>query len=67
MNEEQISYGTSWVYVGFGKVKNCRHKVISVNERQVTTWGEPSPNPEEGGQSWLGTPNDFRRQFRRIA
>jgi hypothetical protein len=66
MNEAQIKTGTVWVYLGLGDGKNVRHTVTSVDNGEVTTWSEPSRNPEEGGQSWIGNINDFRRHFRQV-
>lgn len=65
MNSNQIKTGTVWVYLGPGHGKNVRHIVTSVIDGVVTTWGDPSTKPEEGGNCWLGTTNDFLRHFRK--
>ncbi len=66
MNDAQIKVGTVWVYLGPGDGKNLRHTIISTKNNEITTWSEPSKNPDEGGQTWLGNVNDFRRHFRQI-
>ena len=67
MNDAEIKTRTVWVYLGPGDGRNVKHTVTSVGNNEVTTWSEPSRNQEEGGQSWLGNINDFRRHFRKVA
>lgn len=65
----QLAQGTRWVYVGPGPDRNVMHLVTSVDQvaKEVTTWSAPSKNPEEGGQSFLGSIQDFLHFFRPTA
>lgn len=39
------------------------HFVLFVNKSEVITWSMPSVMPDLGGDSWIGTPEEFRKFF----
>jgi hypothetical protein len=55
--------GPVWVFLGPGPGAGSSHRLVS-DGVEVVTWSLPSPEPD-GGWSWLGSRQDFLRQFRR--
>lgn len=39
------------------------HTVLSNAKDLIVTWSDPDPNEEFGGWSWMGSTEDFRREF----
>lgn len=60
---QPIEHGSWWMYVGPGGGSGVKHKVIYLTAGNVITWSQFSPNPEEGGDSWLGPRHIFLTHF----
>ncbi len=43
------------------------HTVISGAAQEVVTWSDPDPDEENGGWSWMGPLEDFRKEFEACA
>lgn len=51
-----------WVYIGPGPGVGSQHMVTSVTRTEVTTWSDPRGI----ALSWIGTPQQFIKDFRPI-
>lgn len=54
-----------WLYTGKGPGRGMPHMVIGIDpkENEITTWSSFDKDPTNGGYSWLGTSEDFRKNF----
>jgi len=52
-----------WIYVGKNGTKNLSHTIIQNGSNLVATWSDPHPKEDQGGDSWLGTPAQFFKEF----
>lgn len=63
---------TAWVYVGHGPGLGLLHLVVHSRSGEVITWSEPLSSATASGArdsaagfSWMGTTDEFLRNFKR--
>ncbi len=61
--EQPIRERSVWRYRGPGAGRGILHWVTSTEAGEVTTWSQPFASEEIGGHSYLGSAQDFRRDF----
>lgn len=64
-----IPINSRWLFVGSdASPRGLRHTVLMADELEVVTWSDRIPesifNSGVCGYSWLGTPEQFLRQFK---
>lgn len=62
----KIEEKTWWKYVGPGDGRGTKHMVTSAKGDEVTTFTNPGEMFVSPGYSWMGSPDEFRRDFRQV-
>lgn len=59
-----IHHGQRWTYMG-PKGRKVLHTVVEATPRHVITFSDTFPESDAGGETWMGSPSEFKAEFRR--
>lgn len=68
MSDPKIPELSRWIYSGTRGLQGLKHTVMSVDTQGVVTISDPLKKPygEVAGESWMGSREEFFRQFKRV-